>query len=132
MLCEYICIFPICCKQNGFWTETEDAIKRAYRTTDAEILEKSFTLGKGGSTAVTAFLINGQKLVVANVGDSRAVISKNGVAKQLSIDHEPSKEKRMIESRGGFVSNLPGTILLELTNLSPFGFASFFQPFSTF
>lgn len=66
------------------------------------------SLGKGGSTAVTAILINGEKLVVANVGDSRAVLSKKGVAVQLSIDHEPSKEKRLIESRGGFVSNLPG------------------------
>ncbi|XP_050208163.1 probable protein phosphatase 2C 58 isoform X2 [Mercurialis annua] len=96
--------------QHDFWTDTESAIRRAYDTTDAEILEKAFVLGKGGSTAVTAILINGQKLVVANVGDSRAVISKNGVAKQLSIDHEPSKERNLIESRGGFVSNIPGDV----------------------
>ncbi|CAN1230901.1 Probable protein phosphatase 2C 58 [Linum perenne] len=86
--------------QSDFWSDTESAIKNAYIKTDAEILEKALTLGKGGSTAVTAILINGEKLVVANVGDSRAVICKNGVAKQLSVDHEPSKEKRMIESRG--------------------------------
>jgi protein phosphatase 1L len=46
--------------------------------------------------------------VVANVGDSRAVISKNGVAEQLSVDHEPTMERPMIEKKGGFVSNLPG------------------------
>lgn len=46
--------------------------------------------------------------MVANVGDSRAVICKNGVAKQLSVDHEPSKERAYIEDRGGFVSNFPG------------------------
>ena len=96
-------------KQHDFWTETEDAIKRAYHSTSAEILDKARVLGRGGSTAVTAILINGQKLIVGNVGDSRAVICKNGVAKQLSVDHEPSKEKRMIERRGGFVSNLPGS-----------------------
>ncbi|KAK4786733.1 hypothetical protein SAY86_010566 [Trapa natans] len=96
--------------QPDFWTETEDAIRKAYRDTDNEILEKAMVLGKGGSTAVTAILLNGEKLVVANVGDSRAVISRNGVAKQLSVDHEPSKEKRLIESRGGFVSNLPGDV----------------------
>lgn len=62
---------------------------------------------------MTAILINGQRLVVANVGDSRAVVCKNGVAKQLSVDHEPGKEKRLIESRGGFVSNIPGTSLLK-------------------
>ncbi|CAM8954391.1 unnamed protein product [Rhodiola kirilowii] len=93
-----------------FWTETETAIKRAYHTTDKAILDQAMSLGKGGSTAVTAILINGEKLVVANVGDSRAVLSKKGVAIQLSIDHEPSKEKRLIESRGGFVSNLPGDV----------------------
>lgn len=102
------------CKQRDFWTETENAIKKAYRRTDAEILEKAFELGKGGSTAVTAILINGEKLVVANVGDSRAVICKNGVAKQLSVDHEPSKEKKLIENRGGFVSNIPGIRLFEI------------------
>lgn len=95
-------------KQHDFWGEPEKAMKRAYRVTDSKILEKAEDLGGGGSTAVTAILINGRKLVVANVGDSRAVICKNGVAKQLSVDHEPSKERDNIESRGGFVSNLPG------------------------
>ncbi|KAJ9671595.1 hypothetical protein PVL29_025350 [Vitis rotundifolia] len=93
-----------------FWTETEEAIRRAYHNTDTTILEKSADLGKGGSTAVTAILINGHKLIVANVGDSRAVICRNGVAKQLSVDHEPSKERKNIEDRGGFVSNFPGDV----------------------
>ncbi|KAH1063517.1 hypothetical protein J1N35_028504 [Gossypium stocksii] len=48
------------------------------------------------------------KLVIANVGYSRAVISKNGVAKQLSVDHEPASERESIENRGGFVLNFPG------------------------
>lgn len=47
--------------------------------------------------------------MVANVGDSRAVICKNGVAKQLSIDHEPERERDTIENKGGFVSKFPGT-----------------------
>lgn len=71
-------------------------------------MEKAVELGKGGSTAVTAILIDCHKLIIANVGDSRAVISKNGRAVQLSVDHEPSTEKKDIEDRGGFVSNLPG------------------------
>ncbi|XP_011029045.1 PREDICTED: probable protein phosphatase 2C 58 [Populus euphratica] len=103
-------LFDNILKEHDFWTDTESAIRRAYRATDAEILENAIALGKGGSTAVTAMLINGQKLVVANVGDSRAVMCKNGVAEQLSVDHEPSREKGMIESRGGFVSNIPGDV----------------------
>lgn len=99
------------CWQPDFWSDSESAIRKAYELTDSKILEKSMELGRGGSTAVTAILKNGDKLVVANVGDSRAVISKNGVAKQLSVDHEPDKERQEIEDKGGFVSNLPGKTL---------------------
>ncbi|XVE80111.1 hypothetical protein DITRI_Ditri14bG0112900 [Diplodiscus trichospermus] len=93
-----------------FWTEPETAIRKAYCITDTNILEKAVDLGRGGSTAVTAILINCEKLVVANVGDSRAVICKNGKAEQLSVDHEPTTEKESIENRGGFVSNFPGDV----------------------
>ncbi|CAO2836144.1 unnamed protein product [Amaranthus hypochondriacus] len=97
-------------KEPDFWSETENAVRRAYRITDDKILEKSADLGKGGSTAVTAILINCQKLVVANLGDSRAVISRNGKAKQLSVDHEPDSERKDIEDRGGFVTKFPGDV----------------------
>ncbi|XP_009117476.1 probable protein phosphatase 2C 58 isoform X2 [Brassica rapa] len=103
-------LFDNILKEKDFWTDMDKAIRNAYISTDAFILEQSLKLGKGGSTAVTGILIDGQKLVVANVGDSRAVMSKNGVASQLSVDHEPSKEQKEIESRGGFVSNIPGDV----------------------
>lgn len=102
--------------QPEFWSDIETAIRKAYERTDSKILEKSAELGRGGSTAVTAILIDGVKLVVANVGDSRAVLSKNGVAVQLSVDHEPSLERELIEEKGGFVSKFPGNpqVLIEL------------------
>jgi protein phosphatase 1L len=65
-------------------------------------------LGQGGSTAVTAILVNGRKLWVANVGDSRAVLLKGGEPIQMSVDHDPNVERSVIENRGGFVSNMPG------------------------
>lgn len=60
-------------------------------------------------------LIDGRKLWVANVGDSRAVLSKRGQAIQMSIDHEPNNERGDIENRGGFVSNIPGGLFRSLT-----------------
>lgn len=96
--------------QPEFFSDIETAIRKAYDRTDNKILEKTAELGRGGSTAVTAILINGSRLVVANVGDSRAVLSKNGVALQLSVDHEPSMDREMIEEKGGFVSNIPGNL----------------------
>ncbi|XP_004500628.1 probable protein phosphatase 2C 10 isoform X1 [Cicer arietinum] len=70
----------------------------------------SSDLGHGGSTAVTAILIDGRKLWIANVGDSRAVLSRKGQAAQMTIDHEPNTERGSIETSGGFVSNFPGDV----------------------
>ncbi|CAI0545596.1 unnamed protein product [Linum tenue] len=87
--------------QPDFWRNPKSAIRRAYKTTDQEILEH--VVGRsGGSTAVTAILIDGKTLVVANVGDSRAVLCRNGMATQVSVDHEPEKERGLVESKGGF------------------------------
>ncbi|XP_031131080.1 probable protein phosphatase 2C 10 isoform X1 [Ipomoea triloba] len=103
-------LFSNILKENDFWTDPQTAIFKAYERTDQAILSHSPDLGRGGSTAVTAILINGQKLWVANVGDSRAVLSRRGEAIQLSIDHEPNTERGSIEDRGGFVSNMPGDV----------------------
>lgn len=84
------------------------AIVNAYRSTDKLILENSMQLGPGGSTAVTAIVIDGKDLWVANVGDSRAVVCERGAANQLTVDHEPHAERTRIEKQGGFVTTLPG------------------------
>ena len=100
--------------QEEFWTDPNRSISKAYEKTDQAILSHSPDLGRGGSTAVTAILIDGQKLWVANVGDSRAVLSKKGQAIQMSIDHEPNTERGSIENKGGFVSNMPGYLTTTL------------------
>ncbi|KAG4398640.1 hypothetical protein GLYMA_08G081400v4 [Glycine max] len=92
-----------------FWENPVHAVKKACKATDDEILE-NIADSRGGSTAVAAILINGVKLLVANIGDSRAISCKNGRAKPLTVDHEPEKEKDLIESRGGFVSKKPGNV----------------------
>ncbi|KAK4254247.1 hypothetical protein QN277_009651 [Acacia crassicarpa] len=103
-------LFSNILKDEDFWTDTARSIVKAYEATDTAILSHTPDLGRGGSTAVTAIIINNQKLWVANVGDSRAVLSKDGVAIQMSIDHEPNTERDSIEDKGGFVSNMPGDV----------------------
>lgn len=46
-------------------------------------------------------------LYVANAGDARCVISRNGVAERLSVDHKPNDEaeRQRIEGSGGFILN---------------------------
>lgn len=103
-------LFDNILNEPGFWEDPVAAIMKAYHRTDATILDKAPDLGSGGSTAVTAILIDGNRLLVANVGDSRAVLCRQGTAVQLSIDHEPSIERKAIETKGGFVSRIPGDV----------------------
>ena len=87
------------------------AFKKAYRDTDNDILE-NVVGARGGSTAVTAILIDQKQLLVANVGDSRAILIQRGNIKQITVDHEPDKEEErdLVESKGGFVIKGPGNV----------------------
>eukprot|EP00252_Welwitschia_mirabilis_P003310 TRINITY_DN133_c0_g1_i2.p1 TRINITY_DN133_c0_g1~~TRINITY_DN133_c0_g1_i2.p1 ORF type:complete len:228 (+),score=50.78 TRINITY_DN133_c0_g1_i2:238-921(+) len=57
-----------------------------------------------GSTAVVA-VVSSTQIVVANCGDSRAVLSRDGKAIPLSSDHKPNREDELnrIEAAGGRV-----------------------------
>uniref|UniRef100_A0A0E0LE43 protein-serine/threonine phosphatase n=1 Tax=Oryza punctata TaxID=4537 RepID=A0A0E0LE43_ORYPU len=69
-----------------------------------------------GSTACVAIVRNNQ-LVVANAGDSRCVISRNGQAYNLSRDHKPEleAERERILKAGGYIQmgRVNGTINLS-------------------
>lgn len=58
-----------------------------------------------GCTANVA-LIHKDTLYVANCGDSRSIIYKNGRVVKMSIDHKPDqdRERARVKAAGGFVS----------------------------
>jgi len=88
-----------------FIKDTKSAIVEAFRQTDADYLNEEKGQQKdAGSTASTAVLL-GDRLLVANVGDSRVVACRAGSAVPLSIDHKPdrSDERQRIEQAGGFI-----------------------------
>ncbi|XXG89974.1 hypothetical protein AAC387_Pa12g1848 [Persea americana] len=66
-----------------------------------------------GSTAVVA-VVGIENVVVANCGDSRAVLSRGGVAVPLSYDHKPDRPDEMerVEAAGGNVINWDGCRVL--------------------
>uniref|UniRef100_A0A7S4KBH8 C2H2-type domain-containing protein n=1 Tax=Odontella aurita TaxID=265563 RepID=A0A7S4KBH8_9STRA len=72
-------------------------------------------MGESGTTA-TALYVTENAIVVSNVGDSRAVLSRGAsfdgdvTAIQLTVDHvaSNSSEKILVEERGGFVSSAGG------------------------
>ncbi|PHT50303.1 hypothetical protein CQW23_10050 [Capsicum baccatum] len=88
-----------------FIKDTKSAIVEAFKQTDADYLNEEKGQQKdAGSTASTAVLL-GDRLLVANVGDSRVVACRDGSAIPLSIDHKPdrSDERERIEQAGGFI-----------------------------
>ncbi|KAM1103015.1 hypothetical protein ACFX19_011766 [Malus domestica] len=82
-------------------TETEEAVKAGYLKTDQEFLEQ----GLGSGTCCVTALIEGQEVVISNLGDCRAVLCRGGVAEALTKDHkaEQEDERNRIEHEGGYV-----------------------------
>ncbi|XP_022773917.1 probable protein phosphatase 2C 8 [Durio zibethinus] len=84
-------------------------MERCFERMDEEVNRGRLGEEMVGSTAVVAVVGNG-KLVVANCGDSRAVLSRGRVAVALSFDHKPDRpdELERIEAAGGRVINWNG------------------------
>lgn len=57
--------------------------------------------GVGSGTCCVTALIDGQEVIISNVGDCRAVLSRGGVAEALTIDHtaEQDDERQRIEDK---------------------------------
>jgi serine/threonine protein phosphatase PrpC len=79
------------------------------QTCDEALLSGSDTQNSG-STAVVLLIRKGNAdtpttLYCANVGDSKAVLCRAGVAVELSYDHKPTRsdERQRIENAGGSV-----------------------------
>jgi protein phosphatase 1L len=98
-------LFDNLLKHPKFIDDTKLAIAEAYKQTDQDYLKTEISQSRdAGSTASTAVLV-GDRLLVANVGDSRAVICRGGKAVALSTDHKPNRtdERQRIENAGGVV-----------------------------
>lgn len=87
-----------------FVSDLREATEAAYLLTDKKYLNTSMSYRDDGCTAVSAIVVD-RMLVVANVGDSRAVLCHEGKAVQVSVDHKPNlfAEKERIENLGGMV-----------------------------
>ncbi|CAO2170654.1 unnamed protein product [Urochloa humidicola] len=98
-------LFENLIKHSAFVDDTKSAISEIFKKTDEDFLDDIEGNIQVGSTASTAVLVDNH-LYVANVGDSRAVISKAGKAIALSDDHKPNRsdEQKRIEDAGGVVT----------------------------
>ncbi|KAK6135196.1 hypothetical protein DH2020_031041 [Rehmannia glutinosa] len=87
----------------------EKVMAAAFKDMDEEVNKNGADVATTGSTAVVA-VVGEEEVVVANCGDSRAVLCRGGVAVQLSDDHKPDRpdELERIEVSGGKVINWNG------------------------
>ncbi|XP_055757216.1 protein phosphatase 1K, mitochondrial [Salvelinus fontinalis] len=91
--------------------DLEKALTRAFLEVDKALYTHLSYFGNAsfltaGTTATVAVLRDGVELVVASVGDSRALLCRKGRAKKLTIDHTPDRkdERQRIKLSGGFVT----------------------------
>eukprot|EP00128_Syssomonas_multiformis_P018928 Colp12_sorted_trinity150504_noHs@35541 len=84
--------------------EYEAALKSTFLGIDSDILNDATFREPSGATAVVALVKDG-KIYCANAGDSRCVVSCDGLAVPLSYDHKPMNESeyKRIFAAGGFV-----------------------------
>ncbi|KAL5820974.1 hypothetical protein ACOSQ3_022856 [Xanthoceras sorbifolium] len=99
-------------EDSHFPSSTKRAVKSAYVKADHALADAKSLDRSSGTTALAAlmlgrcgtFLIN-NTMLIANAGDSRAVLGKRGRAIELSKDHKPNctSERLRIEKLGGVI-----------------------------
>ncbi|KAM3196329.1 hypothetical protein ACQJBY_072163 [Aegilops geniculata] len=102
--------------------QDEEAEHRAWKAALTRSFARADELGVsgvpqgtiGGSTAVVALLVRG-RIIVANCGDSRAVLCRAGRAVPLSQDHRLDRPEEMarVTAAGGVVFNYGGLLRVQ-------------------
>lgn len=85
----------------------EEALSDSFIRFDESLLRKKKELSchDCGCTAVVALIREKKYLYVANAGDSRCVVCRDGQAIEMSFDHKPENviEKERISKAGGYI-----------------------------
>ncbi|XP_071727846.1 probable protein phosphatase 2C 47 [Rutidosis leptorrhynchoides] len=84
--------------------ELQDYHRKAFLQADKALADDRSISDYCGTTALSVLILYNRYLILANAGDSRAVVSRKGVAIQMSNDHRPSylQEKERVEKLGGY------------------------------
>lgn len=102
--------------EDGEGEELEEDLEDEEEEEDSEmeeedeegVIEADFTEEPGNDSGCTAVLalLAGSKLYVANAGDSRCVVCRDGKAYEMSFDHKPEDEIELnrIQTAGGKVT----------------------------
>jgi serine/threonine protein phosphatase PrpC len=109
------------------WRSIDEIVNKTlvatYLATDNDFISTS-EKPEHGSTATTAFML-GNRLYVANVGDSRVFLCRKMKAYPMTEDHKPNRpdELKRIQAAGGYVINK--RVMGELSVSRTFGDSGF-------
>ncbi|CAA2980583.1 phosphatase 2C 44 [Olea europaea subsp. europaea] len=84
-------------KESNLWKRSKEAMRRAHLSARAKMRERQKPeAGAAGAEAekpgsASAIVINGEKLVTANMGEYRAIVCRDGKAYQISRKHWSQK-----------------------------------------
>ncbi|KAM9971682.1 hypothetical protein ACTFIW_011665 [Dictyostelium discoideum] len=82
-----------------------EAIKQGYLNTDKYFLDYAESDNKKAGTTVATVILERERFIVSNAGDTEVVLCSGGIAEPLSIIHTPKldTERIRIESAGGSI-----------------------------
>lgn len=89
----------------AFMSDTRLAFEECFARIDKEFLQKAEEESLGDGTTAAVVLIRGNRLITANIGDCRAVVSIGGQALDIIEEQTPGRadERARIEQQGGWV-----------------------------
>lgn len=110
-------------REPSFPWNPKEALREGFKKAEQKFMDNNYSedsgiIDKSGSCAIVVLIV-GDLCFVANVGDSRAVLSGDGGDKifPLSLDHKPSDEeegKRIMEAGGQiYQTAIPKTLEID-------------------
>ena len=93
-------------EQTNFYRYIHDVLCKSVEETDSQFFREynQYSLSTGSTASIV--IIAGDRIICANIGDARAVLSRSGEAINLSKDHKPDnpEEEQRIKNAGGYVT----------------------------
>lgn len=109
-------------KQKAYRSDKRLALQLAFAESERKFLETAKQTGDNSGSCALVCLLEKEKVIVANVGDSRVVVSmhRGKSAHQITNDHKPEAddEKKRIFQNGGHIFRSKKTALREIVDAS--------------
>lgn len=100
-----------------FGGDQRQAVQEAFLAVDDAFLEHAREKRWDDGTTAIVVVLRPRSVLVANLGDCRAVLAHGSTAVDLSQDHTPKKEQERIETAGGWLRKESELFLGRLSHM---------------